>query len=157
MFCTHLNYKLNWSVSFSFNCACVVKSLAGQTVPPWHSLACAVKTEGKTVRVCVGLRSGDGEPPDHYETTYSVFSYSTFLQIADKNAHTSHVMKLATQTRIALQSLIRSSDDIFTLMRFYYMLHLVSYFPWRKDGLFVRKCQYITTNIQTAWSLKMDR
>ena len=50
MFCTHLNYKQNWSISFSFNCACVVKPLAGQTVQTWHSLACAVKTEGKTVR-----------------------------------------------------------------------------------------------------------
>ena len=42
------------SVSFSFNCACVVKPVAGQTVQTWHSLACAVKTEGKTARVCGG-------------------------------------------------------------------------------------------------------
>jgi len=49
MFFTNLNYKLNRSISFSFNCACVVKPLAGQTVQTWHSLACAVKTEGKTV------------------------------------------------------------------------------------------------------------
>ena len=56
MFCTHLNYKLNWSISSSFNCECVVKPLAGQTVQTWHSLACAVKTEGKTVRVWGGLR-----------------------------------------------------------------------------------------------------
>ena len=34
-----------------FNCACVVKLLAGQTEQTWHSLACAVKTEDKTVRV----------------------------------------------------------------------------------------------------------
>ena len=51
IFCTHLNYKLNWSISFRFNCACVVKPLAGQTEQTWHSLACAVTTEGKTVRV----------------------------------------------------------------------------------------------------------
>ena len=55
MFCTHLNYKLNLSISFSFNCACVAKPLAGQTVQTWHSLACAVKTEGETVRVWGGL------------------------------------------------------------------------------------------------------
>jgi hypothetical protein len=51
MFCTHLNYKLNWSIFFRFNCACAVKPLAGQTEQTWHSLACAVKTEGKTVHV----------------------------------------------------------------------------------------------------------
>jgi hypothetical protein len=31
--------------------ACVVQPLASQTEQTWHSLACAVKTEGKTVRV----------------------------------------------------------------------------------------------------------
>jgi hypothetical protein len=51
MFCTHLNYKLNWSIFFRFNCACVVKPFAGQTEQTWHSLACAVKTEGKIVRM----------------------------------------------------------------------------------------------------------
>ena len=51
MICTHLNYTLNWSVFFRFNCTCVLKPLAGQTEQSWHSLACAVKTEGKTVRV----------------------------------------------------------------------------------------------------------
>ena len=61
MFFTHLNYKLNWSISFSFNCACVVKPLAGQAVQTWHSLAYAVKTEGKTVRVCVGGGRGPKE------------------------------------------------------------------------------------------------
>jgi len=35
-------------------CVCVVKPLVGQTVQTWHSLACAVKTEDKTVRLCVG-------------------------------------------------------------------------------------------------------
>jgi hypothetical protein len=58
MFCTHLNYKLNWHTSFSFNCACTVKPLAGETEQTWHSLACAVKTVDKTVRVCGGLRCG---------------------------------------------------------------------------------------------------
>jgi hypothetical protein len=42
-------YTLNWSIFFRFNCACVVKPLAGQTEQTWHSLAHAVKTEGKTV------------------------------------------------------------------------------------------------------------
>ena len=51
MICTHLNYKLNWSIFFRFNCACVVKPLAGQTEQTWHSLSFIVKTEGKTVRV----------------------------------------------------------------------------------------------------------
>ena len=58
MFCTHLHYKLNWAVFFRFICACVVKPLAGQTAQTWHSLACAVKTEGKTVRVWGPLKKG---------------------------------------------------------------------------------------------------
>ena len=46
-------HKLQTELIFSFscNCACVVKPLAGKTEQTWHSLACAVKTEGKTVRV----------------------------------------------------------------------------------------------------------
>ena len=51
MICTHLNYTLNWSIFFRFNCACVAKPLACQTEQTWHSLACRVKTAGKTVRV----------------------------------------------------------------------------------------------------------
>jgi len=51
MFCTYVNYKLSRSIFFRFKCACVVKPLARQTEETWHSLACAVKTEGKTVRV----------------------------------------------------------------------------------------------------------
>jgi hypothetical protein len=43
MICTHLKYR--------FNCACVVKPVAGQTEQTWHSLVCAVETEGKTVHV----------------------------------------------------------------------------------------------------------
>ena len=49
MICTHLNYKLNWSIFFRFNCTCVVKPLAGKTEQTWHSLAWNVKTEGETV------------------------------------------------------------------------------------------------------------
>ena len=39
----------------------MVKPLAGETVQTWHSLACAVKTEGKILRVCGGgsLRKRD--------------------------------------------------------------------------------------------------
>jgi hypothetical protein len=46
-------YITNWTETlfFRFICTCVVKPLAGQTAQTWHSLACAVKTEGKTVRV----------------------------------------------------------------------------------------------------------
>jgi len=35
----------------------VVKPLADQTEQTWHSLACTVKTEGKTVRVWGDLNS----------------------------------------------------------------------------------------------------
>jgi len=51
MFYSHLNYKLNWSIFFSFNCTCEAKPLAGQSEQTWHSVACAVNTEDKTVRV----------------------------------------------------------------------------------------------------------
>jgi hypothetical protein len=37
----------------------VVKPLAGQTEQTWHSLACAVKTEGETVRVGAPNRKED--------------------------------------------------------------------------------------------------
>jgi hypothetical protein len=51
MICAHINYTLNWSIFFRVNCTCVAKPLAGQTEQTWHSLACEVKTEGKTVSV----------------------------------------------------------------------------------------------------------
>jgi hypothetical protein len=51
MICTHLNYKLTWSIFFRFNCVWVVKPLAGQTEQTWHSLVCTVNTESKNVRV----------------------------------------------------------------------------------------------------------
>jgi len=39
----------------------VVKPLAGQTEQTWHSLACAVKTEGKTVHVWAKGRTVIGD------------------------------------------------------------------------------------------------
>ena len=48
----------------------MVKPLAGQTEQTWHSLACAVTTEGKTVHVCGGPKNrADVDRTD--ETGYS--------------------------------------------------------------------------------------
>lgn len=146
----------------------------------WVVLATSWKTNRRIIygggfqRLCfrnpaLRLRSGDGEPPDHYEITYSVFSYSGFLHIADSmftHNETSHANTYRSSFANREQWWHLHSSEI--LRRVYwlldtdvsgatYMLHLVLYFPWRKDRLFVRKCQYITINIQTVWPLKMDR
>jgi len=84
MFCTHLNYKLNWSVTFSFNCACVVKPLASETVQTWHSLVCAVKTEGKTVRVCVWGSGG-------LIVRYRYFGEIIFIHLQEAAPHSDHI------------------------------------------------------------------
>jgi hypothetical protein len=86
MFCTHLNYKQNRSIFFRFNCACVVKPLAGQTEQTWHSSDGAVKTEDKTVRVWVPLEPLGGksnsnsvatcDEVDHVETLTADAVYS---------------------------------------------------------------------------------
>jgi hypothetical protein len=62
---------------------------------PWVVLVMSWKTNRRIIygggfqRLCfrnpaLRMMSEDGEPPDHYEITYSVFSCSRFLHIANR-------------------------------------------------------------------------
>jgi hypothetical protein len=95
MICTHLNYTLNWSIFFRFNCACVVKPLAGQTEQTWHSLACKVKTDGKTVRVWGPLHASK-VPCMRYFSRHPLRTFSSILSNYGKESENTSPLFLLT-------------------------------------------------------------
>jgi hypothetical protein len=59
----------------------VIKPLAGQTEQTWHSLACAIKTEGKTVRVWGPLQT----PKSRTECRRVRASFNSTLYTGNRN------------------------------------------------------------------------